>query len=353
MAPNKDWMDLVDDDRLDPKYKEGVDQFLDYAYEKLLDSFNEKDEDFEIRCPCIKCSNVKSGNRELVKTHLIVHGIIKNYRFWCHHDERQGESISEFDEEQEEMTEESQSDDEMQEMIGDLFHNSTGVVAPDATSSQDILEQEPDGHAKQFYSLLESDNHRVQSDDAILNESRQEADNSQRKKNPPRGSNKCLKLNNLSHGEKKIITFYQNRAIEPEFSRYLGIIIRDRNICPVAVENWAKIPQQNKDHMWASIKDKFDADDMEQKRESVMRHLRDLWNKWRGDMHRKYVKENSLQVALRNKPTEDEIVQVKQANPSLSDIEIVEKIWGKQSHGHITVFGGGTTLKDLRGPFPS
>ncbi|XP_020270252.1 uncharacterized protein LOC109845410 [Asparagus officinalis] len=84
-----------------------------------------------------------------------------------------------------------------------------------------------------------------------------------------------------------------------------------------------------------------------------MRHLRDLWNKWRGDMHRKYVKENSLQVALRNKPTEDEIVQVKQANPSLSDIEIVEKIWGKQSHGHITVFGGGTTLKDLRGPLPS
>ena len=43
---------------------------------------------------------------------------------------------------------------------------------------------------------------------------------------------------------------------------------------------------------------------MEQKRELVMRHLRDLWNKWRGDMHRKYVKENSLQVALRNNPTE-------------------------------------------------
>ncbi|XP_020249180.1 uncharacterized protein LOC109826563 [Asparagus officinalis] len=154
MAPSKDWMDLVDDDRLDPKCKEGVDQFLDYAYEKLLDSFNENDEDFEIRCPCIKCNNVKSGNRESVRTHLIVHGIIKNYRFWCHHGERQGESISEFDEEQEEMTEESQSDDEMQEMIGDLFHNSTGVVAPNATSSQDILEQEPDGHAKQFYSLL-------------------------------------------------------------------------------------------------------------------------------------------------------------------------------------------------------
>ncbi|XP_020259148.1 uncharacterized protein LOC109835587 [Asparagus officinalis] len=150
----------------------------------------------------------------------------------------------------------------------------------------------------------ESNNHRVQSDDVILNESRQEADNSHKKKNPPRGNNKYLKLNNLSHGEKKIITFYQNKAIEPEFSRYLGIIIRDRNICPVAVENWAKIPLQNKDHMWASIKDKFDAEDMEQKRELVMRHLRDLWNKWRGDMHRKYVKENSLQVALRNKPTE-------------------------------------------------
>ncbi|XP_020262532.1 uncharacterized protein LOC109838506 [Asparagus officinalis] len=104
------------------------------------------------------------------------------------------------------------------------------------------------------------------------------------------------------HGKGKI--HLVNRAIEPEFSRYLGIIIRDRNICQVAVENWAKIPQQNKDHMWASIKDKFDAEDMEQKRELVMRHLRDLWNKWRGDMHRKYVKENSLQVALRNKPTE-------------------------------------------------
>ncbi|XP_020259509.1 uncharacterized protein LOC109835956 isoform X2 [Asparagus officinalis] len=171
--------------------------------------------------------------------------------------------------------------------------------------------------------------------------------------------------------------------------------------------------QQNKDHMWASIKDKFDAEYIEQKRDSILRHLHDLWNKWCGDMHRKYVKENLLQVAFKNKPADvddwdwlvkehyflqnfrkmlhhtgskpfrqiawdlggksenppyvakmfyktqkkadetldtgdqdkyDEIVQVKQANHSLSDIKVVEKIWGEATYGHITVFDGGTTL---------
>lgn len=61
MAPNKDWMDLVDD-RLNEAYDKGVQSFLNYAFKRT-------GENNEIRCPCIKCSNTYSGTREIVETH--------------------------------------------------------------------------------------------------------------------------------------------------------------------------------------------------------------------------------------------------------------------------------------------
>uniref|UniRef100_A0A803M6K8 Transposase-associated domain-containing protein n=1 Tax=Chenopodium quinoa TaxID=63459 RepID=A0A803M6K8_CHEQI len=71
MAPSKDWM-AIEDYVNDPSYEEGVDNFLDYAFQNV--------KTHTIRCPCYKCINGESGDREKVKEHLLVYGIVK----WAH-----------------------------------------------------------------------------------------------------------------------------------------------------------------------------------------------------------------------------------------------------------------------------
>ena len=51
-----------------------------------------------------------------------------------------------------------------------------------------------------------------------------------------RGMNKCKDVASLNNREKLRVTFYNNRAVgknHKAFSRHLGKIIRDRNICPM------------------------------------------------------------------------------------------------------------------------
>lgn len=44
----------------------------------------------------------------------------------------------------------------------------------------------------------------------------------------------------------------------------------------------------------------------------------------------------------------DKIVEVTQADPSLSNIELVEKCFGPQRHDHIVCFGGGLKPNAMR-----
>ncbi|CAL1378336.1 unnamed protein product [Linum trigynum] len=44
-----------------------------------------------------------------------------------------------------------------------------------------------------------------------------------------------------------------------------------------------------------------------------------------------------------------ELVQTREANPDLEPIELVEKCFGEQNHGHIIGYGGGLRPKDLKG----
>ncbi|XP_047261584.1 uncharacterized protein LOC107847599 [Capsicum annuum] len=53
-----------------------------------------------------------------------------------------------------------------------------------------------------------------------------------------RGSNKCKEVSSLEVGQKLKVTFYNNRTVGKNsnlFSRHLGKIILDSNICPLAV----------------------------------------------------------------------------------------------------------------------
>ncbi|XP_070027968.1 uncharacterized protein LOC107776191 [Nicotiana tabacum] len=107
-------------------------------------------------------------------------------------------------------------------------------------------------------------------------------------------------------------------------------------------------------------KDKFESDDMDIHRDHILGWMKELWNKRRGQLHTKYVKGKPIQEVLKNVPkgvdkkqwewlvkehfsTESFQAQIKelvQSEPSLPNIEIVEKCFGPQSRSHVFGFGG-------------
>ncbi|KAG5616317.1 hypothetical protein H5410_016141 [Solanum commersonii] len=49
---------------------------------------------------------------------------------------------------------------------------------------------------------------------------------------------------------------------------------------------------------------KFESADMNDHRDHILGWMNDLWNKWRGHLHAKYVKDKSIQQSLKNVPGE-------------------------------------------------
>ncbi|XP_019248394.1 PREDICTED: uncharacterized protein LOC109227650 [Nicotiana attenuata] len=144
MAPSKQWMQLVDN-RLDKAYLIGVQKCLDYAFQKT-------GEEYEIRCPCVKCCNTTLGTHKTVETHLQVYRIIQNYTFWYHHGENLGEPLSESEDEDGDELEECESEDEVQELLRDMYPNIDGRTVH--TDCDNLIEEEPNIEAKRFYRLL-------------------------------------------------------------------------------------------------------------------------------------------------------------------------------------------------------
>ncbi|XP_016484005.1 uncharacterized protein LOC107804598 isoform X2 [Nicotiana tabacum] len=246
MAPSKEWMQLVDN-RLDKAYSIGVQKFLDYAFRRT-------GELYEVRCPCVKCCNTTSGTRETVESHLKVYGIIQNYTFWYHHGEILGEP---------------QSDCEL--------------IA----------------HCRR---LLEKEHMQI---DIPLPPSTDQGSCNTEKVKKVRGRNKCKEVASLEFGQKLKVTFYNNRTVGKNsnlFSRNLGKLVRDRNLCPLGVSSWHDIKEEQLNHMWAAVKDKFESDDMDIHRNHILGWMKELWNKWRGQLHAKYVKGKPVQEALKNMP---------------------------------------------------
>ncbi|KAL3344637.1 hypothetical protein AABB24_023867 [Solanum stoloniferum] len=120
-----------------------------------------------------------------------------------------------------------------------------------------------------------------------------------------RGSNMCKEVASLENGEKLKVTFYNNRTVGTNsklFSRHLGKIVRDRNICPLGVSSWNDIKQEKLNHMWATVEHKFEAVDMNDHRDHILGWMNELWNKWRGHLHAKYVKDKPIHQSLRTIP---------------------------------------------------
>nr|XP_016454278.1 PREDICTED: uncharacterized protein LOC107778517 [Nicotiana tabacum] len=144
MAPNKQWMELIHD-RLDNAYILGVETFMDFAFKRLGGTR-------EIRCPCVKCCNEISETREMVRSHLIVYGMIQNYTLWYHHGERLGESSSDYEFVDDKINEEGDGEDEIHEILRDLYPTFEG---DNMNNDGDVqFEEEQNIEAKRFYRIL-------------------------------------------------------------------------------------------------------------------------------------------------------------------------------------------------------
>ncbi|KAH0650674.1 hypothetical protein KY285_030764 [Solanum tuberosum] len=85
-------------------------------------------EEHEIRCPFVKCFNTILGTRKTVETHLLVY-------------DEDGDAV-----------EECESEDEVEELLRDLYPNLDGGSTH--TDCDDLLEEEPNVEANFFYRLL-------------------------------------------------------------------------------------------------------------------------------------------------------------------------------------------------------
>ncbi|XP_055827968.1 uncharacterized protein LOC129896154 [Solanum dulcamara] len=119
------------------------------------------------------------------------------------------------------------------------------------------------------------------------------------------GSNKCKEVASLEAGKKLKVAFYNNRTAQTDsnlFSRHLGKIIRDCNMCPLGVSSWNDIKQQKLDRIWTAIADKLESDDINDHRDHIFGWMNEVWNKWRGYLHATYVKNKPIVQALKNIP---------------------------------------------------
>ncbi|KAI5337662.1 hypothetical protein L3X38_016933 [Prunus dulcis] len=74
---DKSWMHS---DRRSKAYEFGVEAFLNFAVENLLTTTH-------IRCPCVKCVNLKVFGVGIIRDHLYFNGIDQSYKNWTFHGE--------------------------------------------------------------------------------------------------------------------------------------------------------------------------------------------------------------------------------------------------------------------------
>ena len=71
---DRSWMN---ESRISPEYEEGVEQFLQFAFER-----SRLDEDGKYFCPCINYLNGRRQVLDNIHEYLLCDGIKKNYKTW-------------------------------------------------------------------------------------------------------------------------------------------------------------------------------------------------------------------------------------------------------------------------------
>lgn len=139
---NKDW---IDSPQSAEEYINGVENFLDFAFQNSTMDVEEDDEP-EILCPCTKCVNRFWFTREVIFNHLTSHKFNKRYKVWNFHGE--GLTAGSYSREGGEQDNQNTCDN-MDEMINDIFRDDIGTL------SSDDIRKGPNESATKFYKLLE------------------------------------------------------------------------------------------------------------------------------------------------------------------------------------------------------
>ena len=141
---DKSWMNI--NNRLDPAYRNGVNNFLDFAFAhtKLGN---------QIYCPCRKCHNVYPKTREDVEADMVINGIVQNYDFWIFHGEEKFPTIDIIDDDSSEDTNDDDTDD-MAGLIADVIGEPNFVAFGSNEGVAQDIDEEPNDNAKRFYRLL-------------------------------------------------------------------------------------------------------------------------------------------------------------------------------------------------------
>ncbi|KAK8933895.1 hypothetical protein KSP39_PZI015964 [Platanthera zijinensis] len=80
ITQTRSWIYLQN--RVSDEYIEGVDKFLDYAYENSSSSYESR-----IFCSCKKYTNRYLVEKTIPREHIIIHGFLKKYKTWSFHGE--------------------------------------------------------------------------------------------------------------------------------------------------------------------------------------------------------------------------------------------------------------------------
>ncbi|XP_048501793.2 uncharacterized protein LOC130589373 [Beta vulgaris subsp. vulgaris] len=134
----RSWMyNRLDGRRLRTEFVKGVDEFIEFCLQHPHLHDNDK-----IKCPCIKCNNMRYLEVDTVKVHLYKKGFKPNYFDWLCHGERVAESSSS-----------SAQSKPYLDMVVDALGN---TEEHDVLALSNSVEEEPNGEAMKFFDLLKA-----------------------------------------------------------------------------------------------------------------------------------------------------------------------------------------------------
>ena len=151
MSTDKEWMKLKN--RSTSQYLQGVDEFLEFAFNVGFPNENIELERRTIRCPCNNCLNVHFKTRRDVRFDLLKNGILQSYTIWDKHGEHGANFHANIEVDVNE-------NPDFEDLL-DMLQVASGVIGVDLLGNEQMnvglseIAEEPTAEATRFYRLLQ------------------------------------------------------------------------------------------------------------------------------------------------------------------------------------------------------
>ncbi|KAG6514084.1 hypothetical protein ZIOFF_024423 [Zingiber officinale] len=133
------------------EYRVGILYFLRYA-------FGDAAPDVTRPCPCCKCINSLSHDRDTVHEHLMINDILQDYRIWNFHGEKlivQDHDNKELHDSVRQVSEVTSHEPMIQEMLHDAFGMHEGSTSNENYIGASMSHTPMNSNVKDFYQLIE------------------------------------------------------------------------------------------------------------------------------------------------------------------------------------------------------